>query len=86
MASANATNPADEELLTADPSLLYDRGYARAKEDMLAELVFHAEQFLADQGGDTSWTRKFLYRFIDRLERHWEHADDRHQMQGGLGI
>lgn len=71
---------------TADPASDYDRGYARAKQDLLGELVFHAEQYLTDHGSGSAWTRKFLYRFIARLERQWDRTDDRHTVQDGLGI
>ena len=65
----------------------FDEGYQRAARDLLASLVFNAEEFLRDHPQRTAELRKVLYAFVERLERQVDrNANHRGVFEGGLGI
>jgi hypothetical protein len=65
----------------------FDEGYQRAARDLLASLVFNAEEFLREHPDRTQELRKVLYTFVARLERQVDrNAERRGFVEGGLGI
>jgi hypothetical protein len=65
----------------------FDEGYQRAARDLLASLVFNAEEFLHDHPNRTQELRKVLYSFVARLEGQIDrNAERRGFFEGGLGI
>ncbi len=66
----------------------YERGYARASQDVLDSLVAVAERFLRQSPGDDPGARKTVYAFVEILEREIQAAsgDVAGYVSGGLGI
>ena len=66
----------------------YERGYARASQDVLDSLVAVAERFLREAHGDEAGSRKTVYAFVEFLEREIQAAsgDVAGYVSGGLGI
>jgi hypothetical protein len=65
----------------------FDEGYQRAARDLLASLVFNAEEFLHDHPNRPQELRKVLYSFVARLEGQIDrNAERRGFFEGGLGI
>jgi hypothetical protein len=65
----------------------FDEGYQKAARDLLASLVFNAEEFLHEHPNRTQELRKVLYTFVARLEQQVDrNAERRGFFEGGLGI
>jgi hypothetical protein len=65
----------------------FDEGYQRAARDLLASLVFNAEEFLREHPNRMQELRKVLYTFVARLEQQVDrNAERRGFFEGGLGI
>ena len=65
----------------------FDEGYQRAARDLLAGLVFNAEEFLQEHPNRVQELRKILYQFVAKLERQIDKSAEQHNdFVGGLGI
>jgi predicted outer membrane protein len=67
----------------------FDAGYHRAVNDLLADFVLVAREFIRDQGDDSPELRQALREFQERFEKHLEQAASGRADQfvdGGLGI
>src|SRR6476620_11110393 len=65
----------------------YERGYARASQDVLDSLVAVTERFLRESPGVDPGTRQTVYAFVEFLEREIQAAsgDVAGYVSGGLG-
>lgn len=76
--------PEAELAVQADP---FEQGYDAAAQELLANLVWMAEDFLSARRNPTVADRKLLYGFVEMLERRLSRMQsEAGVVEGGLGI
>lgn len=97
-AITNLSSGNDSQLGATPPSLLdladspapvdlYEQGYDAAARELLANLVWMAEDFLSARQNPTAADRKMLYGFVAMLEKRLcRMQSEAGVVEGGLGI